>query len=133
MSNFLIFQWQPTWITIKADGQIDGKPNDSTAEWSSVDGGFMFTIPAELGARLSHGRSWEILEIQSMTSGLIVSTFPYGTSGLLDAKPILTLATGERSPVDRLFAAKEEVSFKTDGPTDIRILVREYNPNNKGS
>lgn len=133
MAYNLIFSWQPTWITIKADGQVDGKPNDATATWTKVDGGFKLDIPAELGARISHTSAWEILEIQSMTSGLIVNTFPFGSEALADMKPIITLAAGERTPVDRLFAAKESVAFKTDGPTDIRILVREYNSNNKGS
>lgn len=126
MTKFLIFQWQPTWITIKSDGLIDGKPNDATAVWTKVDGGFVLTIPAELGARISHDRAWEILEIQTMTSALTVHTFPLGSEALIDMKEILSLTAGERSPVDRLFAAKEEVAFKTDGPTDIRILVREY-------
>ena len=133
MTYFAKFTWQPTWITIKADGQIDGKPNDATAAWTKVDGGFMLTIPAELGARISHDAAWEILEIQTLTSALTVHTFPFGSEALADMKEIISLVAGERSPVDRLFAAKEEVAFKTDGPTDVRILVREYNSNNKGS
>ncbi len=133
MAHNMIFSWQPTWITIKADGLIDGKPNDATAEWTKVDGGFLLSIPAELGARISHTSAWEILEVQTMTSALSVNTFPFGSTALADMKEIISLAAGERSPVDRLFAAKEVVAFKTDGVTDVRILVREYNANNKGS
>lgn len=132
--KYMLFTHQPTCITVKSDGQIDGKPNDASNVLSKLDGGcFVYTVSAELGMRLKHSRAWEILEIQNIgPSALEVHVLPLGSTALADIKKILDVPVGERMIETRQFGAHEEVAFKTvGGATEFRIYVREYMAGNE--
>jgi hypothetical protein len=134
---YMLFTHQPTCIVIKSTGTIDGKPNDASTTLTKEGSCFVYTISAELGFRITHGRAWEIIEIQnaSNTQTVSVNTFPTDSVALADMREILTLGNGERDIQTRQFGANELVAFKTTGtgPTEIRIYVREYMAHQKGN
>jgi len=134
--KYMLFTHQPTCIVVKAPGLIDGKPNDASNTIVKEGNCFIYTISAELGMRLTHGRAWEIIEIQNIgATALELHVLPSGSTSVADIKKILDVPVSDRMIETRQFGANEEVAFKTTGAglTEFRIYVREYMAHQKGN
>lgn len=134
--KYLLFTHQPTCITVKSAGAIDGKPNDLSNTLEKVGNCFIYTVSAELGMRITHDRPWEILEIQNIgPTKLHVNVLPISSVALIDLKEILVVDPEQRFIETRQFGAGEIVAFETKGAgaTEFRIFVREYMAHQKGN
>ena len=135
--KYMLFTHQPTCITVKSTGTIDGKPNDASTTLTKEGNCFVYTISAELGFRITHDRAWEIIEVQELSGTQTVSlnVLPLGSVALADLREVLTVGPGARDIQTRQFGAGETVAIKTTGtgPTEFRIYVREYMAHQKGN
>ena len=132
--KFLMFTWQPAWILFEGDAcPFTGVDNKGEITYEKAKKYFKFFLSQ--GAKLKHGRQWELLTVRALTGGNITLYTLDPLGGDVQAlKPFGTVAANTEEIFNKILGAGEEIIVRSAGtPAGVMFLVREYESGRRGN